>query len=182
MSSTTVKRDLVIVSHLFEVARKEWGLPVVNPVRDIKTPAHNKARERRLESASDVSESEEKQLLRACQDARNPYLLAVVRLALETAMRQGELIGLRWEHIDLTRRIAHLPQTKNGEARTVPLSTVALQILRKLPRSLSGQVFPGLTAEAVKKAFIRAVRRAGLEDLRFHDLRHEATCSVTIRN
>ncbi len=182
VSSATVKRDLVIVSHLFEVARKEWGLPVANPVRDIKTPAHNKARERRLESASDGRESEEKQLLRACQDARNPYLLAVVRLALETAMRQGELIGLRWEHIDLTRRIAHLPQTKNGEARTVPLSTVAVQILRKLPRSLSGQVFPDLTTEAVKKAFIRAVRRAGIEDLRFHDLRHEATSRLFERS
>ena len=70
---------------------------------------------------------------------------------------------------------AHLPDTKNGEARSVPLSSTAIQTLRALPRSLHGQVFPGLTTEAVKRAFARAVRRAGIEDLRFHDLRHEAT-------
>jgi integrase len=145
----TAKRDLVILSHLFEVARKEWGIHVYNPVRDIKLPPHAKA--------------------------RNPFLLPIVRLALETAMRQGELVSLCWEHIDLKRQIAHLPDTKNGEARTVPLSSAAIGVLRSLPRSLHGQVFPGLTTEAVKRAFIRAVRRAGIKDLRFHDLRHEAT-------
>jgi integrase len=90
-------------------------------------------------------------------------------------MRQGELVNLRWEHIDLTRRITYLPDTKNGEARTVPLSTAAIKVLHSLPRSMTGQVFPGLTTEAVKRAFARAVRRAGIEDLRFHDLRHEST-------
>ena len=90
-------------------------------------------------------------------------------------MRQGELIGLRWEHVDLARRIAHLPDTKNGEARTVPLSSTAVDVLRALPRSIHAEVFPGLTTEAVKRAFARARRRAGLEDLHFHDLRHEAT-------
>jgi len=175
VSPGTVKRDLVIVSHLFEVARKEWGIPVANPVRDIKTPAHNKARERRLESGWGGNESEEGRLLKACREARNPYLLPLVHLALETAMRQGELVSLRWEHIDLGRRIAYLPDTKNGEARTVPLSTTAIATLRSLPRSLNGQVFTGLTTQAVKIAFARAIRRAGLADLHFHDLRHEAT-------
>ena len=118
---------------------------------------------------------EEARLLEACQQARNPWLLPIVQLALETAMRQGELIRLRWEHIDLNRRTAHLPDTKNGESRTVPLSTTAVRVLRALPRSLHGQVFPGVTTEAIKRAYIRAVRRAGIEDLRFHDLRHEAT-------
>jgi integrase len=101
--------------------------------------------------------------------------LPIVQLALETAMRQGELIRLHWEHIDLNRRTAHLPDTKNGEARTVPLSTTAVRVLRTLPRGLHGPVFLGLTTEAVKRAYIRAVRRAGIENLRFHDLRHEAT-------
>ena len=77
-------------------------------------------------------------------------------------MRQGELVSLRWEHIDLNRRIALLPDTKNRE-------------LRALPRSLHGEVFPGLTTETFKRTYIRAVRRAAIEDLRFHDLRHEAT-------
>jgi integrase len=62
-----------------------------------------------------------------------------------------------------------------AETRTVQLSTIAVKVLRALPRSLHGQVFPGLTTKAIKRAYIRAVRRAGIEDLRFHDLRHEAT-------
>ena len=175
VSSATVKRDLVIVSHLFETARKEWGIQVHNPVRDIKLPPHSRARDRRLQPGFGGEEGEEKRLLAACSEARNPYLLSVVRLALETAMRQGELVALRWENVDLTRRIAHLPDTKNGEARTVPLSSTSVEVLRALPRSLHGEVFPGLTAEAVKRAFARATRRAGIEGLHFHDLRHEAT-------
>ena len=90
-------------------------------------------------------------------------------------MRQGEIVHLRWEHIDLTRRTAHLPDTKNGEPRTVPLSRAAIETLRALPRSLHGDVFPGLTTEAIKRSFSRATRRAQIVDFRFHDLRHEAT-------
>ena len=169
VSSGTVKRDLVLLGHVFEVARKEWGIHVHNPVRDIKLPADGKPRDRRLQAG------EENRLLTACREARNPHLMPIVKLALETAMRQSELIHLRWEHIDLNRRTAHLPDTKNGEARTVPLSTTAVEVLRALPRSLHGDVFPGLTTEAIKRAYIRAVRRSEIEDLGFHDLRHEAT-------
>jgi len=169
VTPSTVKRDLVLLGHVFEIARKEWGIYLHNPVRDIRLPADNRPRDRRLQT------SEEPRLLEACKEARNPWLLPIVQLALETAMRQGELIRLRWEHIDLNRRTAHLPDTKNGEPRTVPLSSTAVQVLRTLPRSLHGQAFPGLTTEAVKRAYIRAVRRAGIVNLRFHDLRHEAT-------
>jgi integrase len=97
-------------------------------------------------------------------------------------MRQGELLKLRWEHIDLNRRTAHLPDTKNGESRTVPLSETAVSTLRSLPRSITGDVFPNYTRNAVKKAFVRARERAGIEDLRFHDLRHEAEPKIWRRN
>jgi integrase len=169
VSSPTVKRDLSILGHLFEVARREWGIHVHNPVRDIKLPVSGKARDRRLQPG------EETRLLKACIEARNPWLEPIVRLALETAMRQSELVGLRWKHVDLARRIVHLPETKNGESRTVPLSTAAIYVLNPLPRSFNGQVFPSVTSEAIKRSYIRARRRAGIEDLRFHDLRHEAT-------
>ena len=169
VTPSTVKRDLVLLGHAFEVARKEWGIHFHNPVRDIKLPSENRPRDRRLQAG------EETRLQDACRKARNPWLLPAVQLALETAMRQGELISLRWEHIDLNRCTAHLPDTKNGESRTVPLSTTAIRVLRALPRSLHGQAFPGVTTEAIKRAYIRAVRRAGIENLRFHDLRHEAT-------
>ena len=149
VSSSTVKRDLVLLGHVFEVARKEWGIHVHNPVRDIKLPSDNRPRHRRLQAGEDA------RLLDACQAARNPWLLPIVQLALETAMRQGELIRLRREHIDMNRRTAHLPDTKNGEARTVPLSTTAVEVLRVLPRSLIGQVFPGVTTEAIKRLYPR---------------------------
>ena len=169
VTPATVKRDLVLLGHVFEVARKEWGIYVHNPVRDIKLPSGGGPRERRLQPG------EETRLFTACREARNRWLLPMVQLALETAMRQGELLRLRWEHIDLNRRTAHLPDTKNGEARTVPLSTTAVAVLRALPRALQGDLFPGVSAEAVKRSYMRAIRRAGIEGLRFHDLRHEAT-------
>jgi integrase len=171
----SVRRELTIFSQLFEVSRKEWGIHVHNPVRDIKLPPENGARNRRLQYETNGSKSEETRLLDACRKCRNPYLLPIVRLALETAMRQSELVNMRWQHIDLRRRTAFLPMTKNGSSRTVPLSSVAVGVLSNLPRGINGEVFPGVTTEAIKKAFRRATRRAEIENLHFHDLRHEAT-------
>jgi integrase len=150
-------------------------LYVLNPVHDIKLPAEKNARNRRLQSGEEGIESEETRLFRACRKCRNPYLLPIVKLALETAMRQSELVGIRWPDISLKRRTIFLPDTKNGESRTIPLSTAAIAVLTALPRSITGDVFPGVAAEAIKKAFIRATRRAGIVDFHFHDLRHEAT-------
>jgi integrase len=169
VTTATAKRDLVLLGHVFEVARKEWGIYVHKPVRDIKLPPGGCPRDRRLQLG------EEGRLLDACREARNRWLLPMVQLALETAMRQGELLRLRWEHIDLARRTAHLLDTKNGEARTVPLSTTAVAVLRALPRALQGDLFPGVSTGAVKRSYMRAIRRAGIEGLRFHDQRHEAT-------
>ena len=171
----SVRRELTILSQMFTVARKEWEIFVHNPVREIELPKKGKARDRRLQDAEDGSDSEESRLFAACRRCRNPYLLPIVQFALETAMRQGEIVGLRWHHVNMARRTAFLPDTKNGQPRTVPLSSIALEVLKALPRSINGEVFPGVTTEAVKQAFIRATRRAGIEDFHFHDLRHEAT-------
>ena len=100
-------------------------------------------------------------------------MLPLVKLALETAMRRSELLGLRWEHIDLERRTIFLQLTKNGTSRTVPLSTHAIQILTDMPRNLDDRVFP-VTHEVVSQAFNRARRQARVQDVRFHDLRHMA--------
>ena len=171
----SVRRELTILSQMFTIARKEWEVFVRNPVREIELPERSKARCRRLRDGPTTSESEESRLLSACRKCRNPYLLPVVRLAIETAMRQSELVGMHWEHVDLARRTVFLPDTKNGDSRSVPLSTVAVRVLTDLPRGIRGDLFPGLTTGAIKKAFIRATRRAGIIDFRFHDLRHEAT-------
>jgi integrase len=101
VTPSTVKRDLVLLGHVFEVARREWGVHAHNPVRDIKLPSENRPRDRHLQAG------EESRLLEACRAARNPWLLPIVQLALETAMRQGELIRLRREHIDLNCRVCN---------------------------------------------------------------------------
>ena len=86
-------------------------------------------------------------------------------------------MSLRWENIDLIGRTAFLPDTKNGESRTVPLSTTAVQVLAGLPRHISGVVFP-LKAFTLDAAFKRGLRRAGLEGVRFHDLRRTAITRI----
>ena len=96
VTGASVRRELTILSNIFEVSRKEWGIFVHNPVRDIKLPAENSARNRRLQDAHDGSDSEEVRLFAACRRSRNPYLLPIVKLALETAMRQSELVGTHW--------------------------------------------------------------------------------------
>jgi integrase len=103
-------------------------------------------------------------------------LKPLIILALETSMRRGELLGLRWEHIDFERRVAHLPLTKNGDSRDVPLSlraTGALQSLISATRRHPDRVFP-MTGNAVRLAFERLRERVGMNDFHFHDLRHEA--------
>lgn len=168
-SPTTVRNDLALLSHLFTVAGREWGLESLqNPVRKITVPSPARARDRRLQG------DEEARLLEACGQASTPWLKPLVQLALETGMRQGELLALRWERVDLGRRVARLVDTKNGEARDVPLSSAAVTVLRDLSRCLDGRVFP-LNGDQVAHFFTRATAQAGIADLRFHDLRHEAT-------
>ena len=179
VTGSTVNRELNILSAAINHARKEWGIHLDNPIAMIRRPQNEKARERRLE------DGEESALLAALEGGRredgtlgpgtrNPWIKPLVLLALETAMRRGELLALQWKEVDTKRQVARILESKNGEARSIPLSTRAVAVLDKLPRSIDGRVFP-TTGDAVKKAFTRACEAAGLQDLRFHDLRHEAT-------
>jgi len=89
-------------------------------------------------------------------------------------MRRGEILGLERQHLNLNNRTVYLPITKNGDSRTVPLSTRTIGLLYQLPVHISGKVFP-LSETALRGLWRRTCRRAGIEDLHFHDLRHEAT-------
>ncbi len=174
-SGNTVRIELALISHLYTIGRKEWDWPLANPVQSIRGPKIARGRERRLDLKPDADgQTEEGRLLVACRESRSPWLAPIVTLAVETGMRQGELVSLLWEHVDLDRGTAHLPLTKNGTARTVPLSPTAIRVLRQLPRSIDGRVFP-LEAKTVAHDFVRACKKAGIAGLRFHDLRHEAT-------
>ncbi|SOY62191.1 Integrase [Cupriavidus phytorum] len=182
VSGSTTNRDLNLISHVINVARKEWGIHIDNPVSMVRRPAENRGRNRRL------GHGEEERLLAALEtpprDPRgrltgpsNTWMRPLVIVAMETAMRRGELLSLHWRDVDLSDRFARLHDTKNGSARDVPLSTRAANTLAALPRHISGRVFP-ITADAVKKSFTRAVARACLDDFHFHDLRHEATSRI----
>jgi integrase len=176
VSGSTVCRDMNLLTHVVEIARHEWGMQFeLNPFKQVRRPQQGQARERRL------SRDEEARLLQACTATKNPYVRPIIILALETAMRRSEIVGLEWERVHLSVPSVQLTRTKNGKPRGVPLSRRAVATLFALLPALSssaeptGEVFPGLTANALKLAFRRATKRAAVADLRFHDLRHEAT-------
>lgn len=173
VSPSTVKGEIDLLSKMIGYAQKELGitLPNGNPVLGIRKPAEGKGRERRL------TPEERERLLEECSRSGNSWLKPAVELALETAMRQGELLALRWENVDFKRRVALLPLTKNGEARAVPLTKAAIATLAALPRQINGEVFP-VSRMTLYKAFSRAAERSGCEDLTFHDLRHEALSTL----
>ncbi len=172
-SPTTCRTDLALISHLYTTARKEWGWPISNPVADVRLPRQAEGRKRRLEPLGDGMTEEAWLLLGA---AGGPdWLVPLIRLALETAARQGELLALRWADVNEKAGTARFNETKAGGARTIPLSDIALTVLAEWRGDISrvGKVFPGVTQNRVSVLFARACESVGLDDLRYHDLRHE---------
>lgn len=165
-SGSTVIKDINSISHIFNVAIKDWGYPLaVNPAQMIRKPKANKGRDRRLE----VGELD--LLIDALQLTWG--IQSIVLLALETGMRRSEILSLKWINIFIEDRYLLLPDTKNGDSRAVPLSSKAVNILNSLEKSSDSLFF--IKPDTVTRAFKRACIRVGLEDLRFHDIRHEAT-------
>ena len=152
---------------MFEVARDEWGLPArENPLSKIRVDIPFQRRERRLK------DGELERLTLSAQHCRNPLILPIVLFAVETGMRRSEILSLMWNEVIPAKRLAVLSQTKNGHSRTIPLSTRALSALQRVHKT-EDRIFP-MTANAFRLAWERLRARAGLLDLRFHDLRHEA--------
>jgi integrase len=183
LAPATVRRRLAIVSHCFEIARKEWSIEVANPVLAIRKPTVANARDRRLRDG---------ELADVLAATESTDLAPVALLAVETAMRLSEIVGLRWSDVNIATRTVTLRETKNGSCRLVPLSPDAIAVFQGLPRRIDGKVF-GVAGPSISQAWGRAVERAGaayrqrclatgvtpkekyLSDLHFHDLRHEAT-------
>ena len=185
---TTVRKELALFSHLFTVCIKDFCIPGLrNPASTLRKPTPDKGRDRRLMSG------EYDLLIEACKSSQNIELVCMVDLAIETAARRGELLKVRWEDVDLNQRTARLLDTKNGDDRSIPLSTRAIAILRGLPRNIHGHVFGQINEGNHENLWKRAVQRARASyekqcsdkgtkpdpsimlDLHFHDLRHEAT-------
>ena len=181
----TIKLDLSLLSKLFNLCMTSWGMESLrNPVELVQKPKLPRGRDRRL------LPGELNRILEA--SASSPALSDLVRFALETAMRRGEIAGMTWDMVDLKKRTVTLSETKNGEKRIVPLSSEAVRVLSGLTRRIDGKAW-GMADQSITQAFIRAVTRARavyekeceekkekpdpsfLVDLTFHDLRHEAT-------
>lgn len=180
----TINRELGLIQHALEIARREWSIPLpTNPAKDVSKPSPDRHRERRLEPG------EEEALMEAINNTRNPVLGPLVSFAIETGMRRGEMLNAKWADVNFDDGTMKIPLTKNGEPRIIPLTLEALNILRELstecnqiePALLgtkrnklnSANIFP-ITQDAFKKCWKRAVYRAGIQNIHFHDLRHEA--------
>lgn len=196
----TVVRRLAFISHVFTVLRKDWGwTELANPAQLVRRSSVNDARDRRLYdhiTLRGISESEcpRDELSWIINNTRSVELPTIATLAVETGMRRGEICGIERQNVDLMHGVVKLLDTKNGTAREVPLTPVAKDCLRRFldGKPLRGRIF-SMTPGAVTRAFIRArtgarrsyetvCRKHGrrplpmyFQDLRFHDLRHEAT-------
>jgi len=160
----TLVREFGLLRTVVSTAINEWGVVVDNPLSSFHIKREPDQRLRR------VSEEELQQLLHT--ECHNPHTKPIVLLALETAMRLGELLSLKWSRVDLDKGFVELQKTKNGHGRIVPLTGAALSVLGDLERD-GDVVFP-VKPDTLKQSWVRLVKRADISDLRFHDLRHEA--------
>lgn len=166
VSPSTVQKELAAISQLYVVGIKEWGMTHLNnPVSLIRKPRVHNSRDRR---ASD----EEINLI--LSHTGSDALKAALVLAIETDMRRGEICEFTSNALDYVSRTLRLADTKNGTVRYVPLSLRAMEILRSLDSDRKGPLL-GIKAGSITQAFRRAFKRANLKNIRFHDLRHEAT-------
>lgn len=163
-----VRHDLNAFAVVLRTARLDWDVPLKSiPVDAVRKPKMPRGRDRRLLDG-------EYELLRyAILSGESPYLWEVVEFALQSAMRQAEILGLRWQDISFQTRMARLEDTKNGDPRDVPLTSKAVQVLRTQLDARFPRPFP-FTARMVQWSWRQALRRAEIQDLHFHDLRHEA--------
>ena len=172
VAPATVAREMNLLRSVLETARKEWRWLRTNPMADVSWPKSPKGRARRItpEEEADLTAALGVATLRA--DTATQRVGLAFLLALETAMRSGEILALTWPNIHLAEQYVHLPRTKNGDARDVPLSKRAVEILRAMPLGF-GPVFQ-LDAAARDALWRKARAKTTHRDIHFHDSRAEA--------
>jgi len=166
-SAATVRNYLIELSRLFALAVRELRVMEHNPCARVTKPPASQ------EVVRFLSDDERTALLAACKVSDSPDLYPFVLFALTTGARKGEIAGLEWTRVDLPRRWAIFPRTKNGEARGVPLTAAVCALLSDRPRT-DARVFP----VDITKAWHGAVARAGIANFRFHDLRHSCASAL----
>lgn len=167
VKGASVRREMQLMSSVFNIARKEWKWISDSPMVDVRKPPQSPRRNRLV-----TDEELEALALSAGPDPANATARAFMafRFSIETGMRAGEVIGLEWSRVDLGRRVAHLPKTKNGESRDVPLSLVAVSILE----GLTGDPVFGISSASLDALWRKLRDRAGVDGLTYHDSRHVA--------
>ena len=167
VKSGTVHAEIMLLKRVYKIAIEQWGYGIIkNPLSSIILPPPHTPRKRRL------TQREQIDVCFAAKSQRNNYICSVIEFAIETGMRRSEILKLKWHDINLETGFASLYDTKNGEDRKVPLTKRCIEVLNQLPRSHE-HVFP-ISATCLHQAWRRAVKKAEIKDLRFHDLRHEA--------
>lgn len=166
ISPTTVNKEVALLKAMLNRAIA-WGLLDMNPLRRVKKLQEPPERLRYLDP------EEIDCLLAACP----PHLRPIVVCGLHTGMRQGEILGLTWDQVDLKQRIIRVVGTKTGTARIIPINDLLLDELRRLPRHLGTDfVFWNHETEtrfvSIKRAWMTALKKAHITSFRFHDLRH----------
>ena len=153
------RNDLILLHHIYNISIKQWDYLIKkNPLSNVHKPKPNPSRERRL------SDNELKYILN--ENFKNPHMKNIINLAIETGMRRGEILSIKTQN--LMENYIWLPDSKNGNPRKIPLSNRAKIILKE-----SVLPFP-ISANAVRLCWSRMIKRSGIQDLHFHDLRHEA--------
>lgn len=177
-TAASVNRHLAALSSVYTVAVREWGWADDSPVMKVSKLREPRGRVRFL------SDDERERLLDVCRQSKNQYLYSIVVIALSTGMRYSEILWMKWSCVDLVKGRVVLNDTKNGDRRAVPLSSHALEVVKELHKKKSNDsdmLFPSAVLAKrrsrpidVNRAWCAAVAEAGLEDFRFHDLRHSA--------
>lgn len=173
VSPGTVRREMVFLGAVLTQARKEWRLISASPMADVRKPTEPPPRNRRP-TADEMA----RLALAAGDDLSTATARAfhAFAFAIETGMRAGEIVGLTWAEVDLAARVAHLPKTKNGTARDVPLSSEAVRLLESLPKL--PKVF-GLRSDQLDALWRKIRGKAAADGLHFHDSRHEAVTRLS---
>lgn len=171
----TVNKEFIRLRHLLNRA-VAWGCLKANPCKGVKPMKEPPPRVKYL-----VPEQVDR-LLEAC-GRHSMGLWAIAAIAMNTGMRQGEILGLTWADVDLQAKTVTLRKTKNNESRIVPLNREGLTALEQMrqPSDLFTPVFSGWTRAKLTMAFRRTCQRAGIADFRFHDLRHHAASWLTMK-
>ena len=170
---STINRYVAVLSSVLGYATKKLRWMHENPCSRILKLKESSGRDRIL------SEEKVRDLLITCRESKQNYLFCVVLIALTTGARKGEILGLEWSCVNLEKGTAALKETKNGKPRSISLSEPVIRELEKLFRVRDPKkklVFASKTALGlidIKKSWMEALKRAGIEDYHFHDLRHQ---------